>query len=154
MKGKNIGIRKIKHKGELNLAGKKINCYNLEDGTAILSTRGIQNALKMTDENDKSSSGGRLVENLGQKSLQPFISKEKWAGDFAPIICYDENNVEIHGYKATILPDICNIYLEARRNIHLSPRQAIIAEQCEVLLNSLAKIGIIALVAEATGYQY
>ena len=44
--------------------------------------------------------------------------------------------------------------LEARKNIHLSPRQRIIADQCEILLRSFAKIGIIALIDEATGYQY
>nr|CAG8439338.1 2928_t:CDS:2 [Entrophospora candida]CAG8439361.1 2930_t:CDS:2 [Entrophospora candida] len=140
--------------GILDLAGYKVRCYNLEDGTAILSTRGMQNALKMTDENDKQSSGGRLVENLGQKSLKSFVDRFKEVGDFDPIICYTENGTEIHGYKATVLPDICNIYLEARRNIHLSSRQAIIADQCEMIMSSFAKIGIIALVAEATGYQY
>lgn len=50
--------------------------------------------------------------------------------------------------------DICDAFLEARKHINLSPRQAIIAEQCEILMRSFAKIGIIALVDEATGYQY
>jgi len=36
----------------------------------------------------------------------------------------------------------------------LSPRQKIIADQCEILVRSFAKVGIIALVDEATGYQY
>ncbi|CAG8522013.1 16987_t:CDS:2 [Racocetra persica] len=43
---------------------------------------------------------------------------------------------------------------EARKNMDLSPRQAIIAAQGEILVRSFAKIGLIALVDEATGYQY
>jgi len=35
----------------------------------------------------------------------------------------------------------------------LPKRQEIIAEQCEILIRALAKVSIIALVDEATGYQ-
>ena len=38
--------------------------------------------------------------------------------------------------------------------VKLSQRQEIIAKQCEILIRSFAKVGIIALVDEATGYQY
>jgi hypothetical protein len=144
--------RKVKYKSD-KLVGFNLPCYVLEDGTRILSGRGMQETLKMVDENNKSSSGGRLVENLSQKSLQPFINKEKASVGFEPIICYDGNK-EIHGYEATVLVDICNIYAEARKHIHLSPRQKIIADQCGTLLGAFAKVGIISLIDEATGYQY
>lgn len=90
---------------------------------------------------------------LGQKSLQPFLYKEKKVDHYDPIICYDGNQ-KINGYEATRLADFCDGMLEARKNIDLSSRQTIIADQCEVLLRSFAKVGIIALVDEATGYQY
>lgn len=61
---------------------------------------------------------------------------------------------KINGYEATILLDICDGFLDARKNIKLSPRQEIIAHQAEILMRSFAKVGIIALVDEATGYQY
>jgi hypothetical protein len=145
---------KVKYQGKLDLSGSELPCFVLEDGTRVLSGRKMQEALKMVDEEDRQKSGSRLGENLAQKSLKPFIDKEKRAGDFDPIICYTKDGVEIHGYEATLLADICNVYLEARRNIHLSPRQRIIADQCEILLGAFAKVGIIALVDEATGYQY
>jgi hypothetical protein len=145
-------IRKVKYRGELDLLGFKIPCYVLEDRTRVLSGRGIQNVLKMTDENDKQSSGIKLGQNLNQKSLQPFINQAKTSGHFEPIICRDGNK-KIHGHKASLLPDICNIYLEARRNIQLSPRQRIIANQCEILVGALAKVSIDALIDEVTGYQ-
>lgn len=145
-------IRKVKYKSE-KLAEFKLPCYVLEDGTRVLSGRGIQDALKMTDEDNKNSSGGRLVENLSQKSLQPFMDKGKRSVGFEPIVCYDGNK-EIHGYEATVLVDICNIYVEARKHIKLSPRQKIIADQCGIILGAFAKVGIYALIDEATGYQY
>src|SRR3954452_7774932 len=111
----NTKNRKVKYKGELDLAGFKLPCYVLEDGTRVLSSREMQNVLKMTDEDDKQSSGIKLGQNLSQKSLEPFIDKAKTSGHFEPIICY-KGETEIHGYEATVLTDICNIYLKARRN--------------------------------------
>lgn len=40
------------------------------------------------------------------------------------------------------------------KNIKLSARQRIIADQCEILIRGFARVGIVALVDEATGYQY
>lgn len=143
---------KVRNRGILDLSGIKIPCYVLEDGTRVLSGRGMQEALKMVDE-DKTTSGHRIVRYLNQKTLKPFIYSNKEPDHFSPIICYDGNK-KIHGYEATILVDICDGILEARKHINLSPRQVIIAEQCEILVRAFAKVGIIALVDEATGYQY
>lgn len=144
---------KVRNKGELNLNGLIIPCYVLEDGTRVLSGRGMQEALKMVDNKEgKQSAGTRLSRYLGQKSLKPFIFKDKTEDHFAPLICYD-GNVKVNGYEATVLIDICDGILEARKHIQLSHRQNIIAEQCEILIRSFAKVGIIALIDEATGYQ-
>lgn len=144
---------KITHEGELDLAGLKIPCYVLEDGTRVLSGGAMQDALKLEDEDTKYKSGSRLARYLSQKSLKPFIYKDKTEGHFKPLECY-KGKAKINGYDATILADICEGFLEARKNIKLSPRQKIIAEQCEILIRGFARIGIVALVDEATGYQY
>lgn len=146
---------KIKYSGELNLNGLKIPCYVLEDGKRVLSGRGMQEVLKMVDdkENDKETAGTRLTRHLNQKSLKPFIYKGNRADHFYPLICY-KGEAKINGYEATILVDICDGILEARKRIKLSARQKIIATQCEILVRAFAKIGIIALIDEATGYQY
>jgi hypothetical protein len=149
-------IRKIKYEGELNLNGLKIPCYVLEDGTRVLSGRGLQNALKMVNESEegKQNAGTRLYRYLNQKSLKPFIYNDKNKDHFDPIICY-KGDTKINGYEATVLADICDAFLEARKTLKiLSPRQEIIANQCEILIRGFAKVGIIALVDEATGYQY
>lgn len=151
---KNNMARVITHEGELNLNGLIIPCYVLEDGTRVLSGRGMQTALKMVDEDDgKQSAGARLTRYLTQKTLKPFIFNGKEGDHFEPIICY-KGDTKINGYEATILADICDAFLEARKHINLSQRQMVIAEQCEILIRGFAKVGITALIDEATGYQY
>lgn len=144
-------INKIECKGELKLGDFSIPCYVLENGTRVLSGRGMQEALKMAD--DKKTSGHRILRYLGQKSLNPFISKYLSLVHIDPIECYDGNK-RVNGYEATVLVDICDAFLEARKSIELNDRQKIIADQCEILVRSFAKVGIISLVDEATGYQY
>jgi hypothetical protein len=59
-----------------------------------------------------------------------------------------------HGYEASALADMCDVILDARKARVLRPRQIHYADYCEILLRSFARVGIIALVDEATGYQY
>ena len=58
-----------------------------------------------------------------------------------------------YGHEATILPDMCKVILDANRAGALKGRQIFMVEAAETLLQGLAKVGIIALVDEATGYQ-
>lgn len=147
---------RIKYEGELDLNGFVIPCYVLEDGTRVLSGRGMQEALKMVDdtEGNRPTSGTRLTRYLEQKTLYPYIYAGKEPGHFKPIECVIGDKQKISGYEATVLADICDSFLEARKHIKLSSRQKIIAEQCELLIRAFARVGIIALVDEATGYQY
>lgn len=150
-KEKNI----IKYDGVLELNNVNIDCYVLEDGTRVLSGREMQRALKMVDEAEegKQTPGTRLTRYLNQKTLKEFIYRDKDEGHFEPLNCF-KGNSKINGYEATILIDICDSFLQARKEIKLSPRQKIIADQCEILVRSFAKVGLIALIDEATGYQY
>jgi hypothetical protein len=59
------------------------------------------------------------------------------------------------GYEATVLADICEVVLAARQAGATTAKHADrIAAQCEILLRGFARVGIIALIDEATGYQY
>ena len=58
-----------------------------------------------------------------------------------------------YGFPATILADICDAVLKARTAGKLNQQQEALADRCEILLRGFAKVGIIALVDEATGYQ-
>lgn len=152
-------ILKITHEGELKLTDEiTLPCYVLADGTRILSGRGMQNALKLTDAdsvNDTAKlSGVELARFIATKWFNSLITKPEMLEHFQPIVCY-KGQQKINGYEATALVDFCNVLLQARQDDKIkTDRQAIIADQCEILIRSFAKIGIIALVDEATGYQY
>ena len=144
----------VEYRGVLQLGdGISIPCYVLSDGRRVLSGRQMQESLKMVDEGGQNVSGTRLTTFMGRKSLSPFITKYLEVGTLDPIVCYDGKQ-RINGYEASVLVDICNVFLEARKHIDLTPRQEVIANQCEILTRSFAKVGIISLVDEATGYQH
>ena len=143
-------INKIECKGELKLGDFSIPCYVLENGTRVISGRGIQQSLKIVENKNSGTKIGLILNNL---TLKPFIFRNLDPAHFEPLECY-HGVLKINGYEATVLVDICDGMLEARKHIELTDRQKIIADQCEVLVRSFAKVGIISLVDEATGYQY
>lgn len=149
--------RAIKHEGTLKLAdnSQEIPCFVLDDGTRILSGRAIQEAMRIRDREEGEKRGGYILPTFIQsKSLKPFIDKKLEVAKLEPIICLRGNQV-VHGYEATVLADLCDAILEARKSgVKLTERQETVAQQCEILMRSFAKVGIIALVDEATGYQY
>lgn len=149
--------RIIKYEGDLDLNGLIIPCYVLDDGTRVISGRAMQNALKITNDSNKSEEqrpGGDLARFLSSKWFKSLINNELNLEHFSPLTCY-KGEQKINGYEATTLVDLCNVMLDARKNGKTNTdRQKIIASQCEILIRAFAKVGIIALVDEATGYQF
>jgi len=80
----NTEERKLKYRGELDLGGFKLPCFVSENGTRLLSNRGMQIALKIVDNSEKR--GGQLRRFLSQKSLQPFINKGKNGSVLEPTV--------------------------------------------------------------------
>jgi hypothetical protein len=134
----------------LGREGLEIPCYVLEDGTRVLSGRGMQNALGLGQ-----SHGTKFKELWTNKAITPYINNELAMVLQNPLrfIRPGRGGKIALGFEATILPDICNAVLEARERGVLSGSQLLIAKQCEILARALAKVGIIALIDEVTGYE-
>lgn len=134
----------------IRVGDREIQCYILEGGMRVLSGRGMQGALALGQRH-----GALLTRFLENKAIKPFISSELAKALESPLrfVRPGRGGKLAVGYEATILPDICDTILDARNHGKLSPGQHAIAEQCEILARTLAKVGIIALVDEATGYQ-
>lgn len=134
----------------LRVGDAEIQCYVLEGGIRVLSGRGMQTALSLGQRH------GTLLRNfLNNKAIFPFISN-RLAMDLENPYRFmrpGRGGKTAVGYEATILADLCDVVLEARRSGVLPERFAVVAEQCEMLTRAFAKVGIIALVDEATGYQ-
>jgi hypothetical protein len=57
------------------------------------------------------------------------------------------------GFKAKLLPLLCETYLRARDAGALTASQIPVVTRADILMRGLAHVGVIALVDEATGYQ-
>ncbi|ATF87581.1 P63C domain-containing protein [Burkholderia gladioli] len=137
----------------LKIGDVEIPCYVLEDGTRVLSQRGMVAGLGMTYG---SGQGGadRLTGFAAGKAISPFINNEMMVLIQNPIrFVHGGGGGVANGYPATLLADICDAVLEARAAGALLKQQEHIAAQCEILVRGFARVGIIALVDEATGYQ-
>ncbi|MAY86257.1 MAG: hypothetical protein CML02_05990 [Pseudooceanicola sp.] len=146
------------HRGRLRIGSVEIPCAVLKDGRRVLSGTGIANALggrsgaakRLKTEAEKD--GAHMPVFLASKNLLPYVTKDLTQGPLKPIT-YSSGDGETEGYAAEALPEICNIWLQARQDGVLSPQQADRAQAAEIVMRGLAELGIIALVDEATGYQ-
>jgi P63C domain len=136
----------------LRIGDVEIPCYVLSDGRRVLVNRGMVSALGMS-KGRAGGGGDRLTAFTRTKAIEPFIDNELRATIEEPIRFKAPNGKLAFGYEATILADICNAVLRGRDAGLLLKQQQHIAVRCEILLRSFAKVGIIALVDEATGYQ-
>ncbi|MFJ3383986.1 MULTISPECIES: P63C domain-containing protein [unclassified Curtobacterium] len=141
------------HAGVLDFAGTKLDCAVLADGTRLVSQGDVMTALGRAASRGRSDSDNGDAPFLRAGNLKPFISPDLET-QLKPI-SYREPGARFPstGYLATLLPDICDVYLAARRDGRLLKTQERYAESAEILMRSLAKVGIVALVDEATGYE-
>lgn len=131
----------------------QIPCYVLEDGTRVLTQSGMVGGLGMK-RGAAGRRGDRLASFVSGKGIFPFINNELKNAIEKPIrFRTPHGGTSAYGYPATILADICDAVLAARKAGALQPQQQHIADQCEILVRGFARVGIIALVDEATGYQ-
>lgn len=139
----------------LRIGDIEIPCYVLEDETRVLVQRGLQTGIGMSTSG---GSGGaqRLAQFLGALAGKGIDCKELAVRTRNPILFSPTvGGKSAYGYEATILADICDAVLAARKvGGILQKQQEHIADQCEILLRGFARVGIIAMVDEATGYQY
>jgi hypothetical protein len=138
----------------LRIGDIEIPCYVLEDRRRVLSLGGMVRALGMSGGGAGGKQGDRLYQFFTGKALSPFVIND--------LLTRMENTLRFRapsgglvatGYEATILPDLCDAVLAAREAEKLRSDQLHIAKKCEILVRGFARVGIIALIDEATGYQ-
>lgn len=149
-------LPKATHGGNLNIKGFNIECYNLDTGERVLSRIGFLKALGRTGK----AKGGRKYDEefqtpvfLTASNIKPLLNEELIENS-KPIIFNDLKGNQIIGYKAALLPQVANVFSKAYLRNNLKSSQIHIGEQSEILVDALLNTSIIALVDEATGYQY
>ncbi len=130
----------------------ELPCYVLEDGRRVIIQRSVITALDMKQGTAGRGGGDRLAKFAATKGVAPFVDDALREKLTAPIKFRAQGSTA-YGYEATILADLCDAVLQAREEGVLHYQQEHIAKRCEILVRAFARVGIIALVDEATGYQ-
>lgn len=137
----------------LKIGDIEIPCYVLADGRRVVVQRGMLTALDMSQGTAGRGGGDRLAKFIASKSVNPFIPEALRDVIIEPIRFRTTGGNDAYGYEAIVLADLCDAVLDARKLGKLNYQQDHIASRCEILVRGFARVGIIALVDEATGYQ-
>lgn len=150
-------IPEAKYRGVLKFTGEELPCYVLDNGQRLISR------IAATEFLTGIKGGGGLENYLGAKRLKPFIDLELISEKFIEFRLKDVSltNTQIKGLSTDVLIDICRVFVAAweasekeNPEIKLTTKQKEIAFKASMFLAACAKVGLDALVDEATGYQY
>lgn len=136
-----------KHRGTVTLNGVDVDVYVLDTDERVISLRAAVKVLTGTD-------GGILEDYIGVKALKDFVNSDLVL----------EETVDFHipgtqfrgkGITAEQFEGILSGYVRALQAGALkTDRQKEIAVNCAILGTAFLRTGIVALIDEATGYQY
>jgi hypothetical protein len=130
--------------GTLLMGELELECHVLNDGRRVLTAREVVRALRGTRSNPPSV----------QRYLDALPAYRK--GMFDDRILYFRipglPQTAI-GFEATVLIDMCDMYIAAEQSGTLKPNQERLAAMSWAIMRSCSKVGIEALIDEATGFQ-
>jgi biotin operon repressor len=146
-------VLKATHSGKLEIGNELIDCSVLEDGTRLISQRTMYETFGRSagvHQNGVSESPNFAL----AKNLQPFVDGafdgvSKSAIEFIP----RHGGRTAYGYEASVVVAVCKVFTRAARSGVTTKHQQKIVERSYELLEAFARIGITALIDEATGYQ-
>jgi hypothetical protein len=143
------------HEGFLQI-GAEIPCAVLEGGTRVLTQSGMMVAIgraRQAKGREFYNADVNLPSFLTANNLKPFIPEELYKTS-AQIEFRTIRGARAFGYAAELLPRVCGVFLDAQAAGALTKSQEHIAAHALMLIRGFANVGIIALVDEATGFQY
>lgn len=148
-KGNNLPAKQAEYSGTLAIGGLELSCFVTKDGERFISGRSMTSAIGMKGR------GQGMARISGSSTLKPFMNNDLIVAIEQPALIVGKTPKPVHGYRAEILADLCDALLEARQAGALKTEQEERYGQfAEVLVRAFARVGIAALVDEATGYQY
>lgn len=146
--GNEIQLPKATHQGAMQVGSLDLECYVLEDGRRVFHKRGMAKALGM-----KSGGGNVFMRAMQRKGLGSELDTSLREKIDNPINFKPLTQDLAHGYEAEVLVDVCKAIVKAAKAEKLTGSQASLSAQAQILLNAFAKVGVAALIDEATGYQ-
>jgi hypothetical protein len=150
------GIPRATHEGTMHIGNVEIACAVIGDGQRVITQSGFMRALgraRQAKGRAYYDADVNLPAFLTAKNLKPFISAD--LGKTSSQIEFRTlRGVRAFGYPAELLPNVCDVFLDADEAGVLTHAQRHIAKVAQMIMRGLARVGVVALVDEATGYQY
>lgn len=136
-----------KHRGVMTLGDVPIEVYVLDTGERVISLRAAVKVLTGTD-------GSVLEDYIGVRTLKDFVNSdlvmEETVDFFIPGIPKNGRGITAEHFEA-----ILSGYVKAMHaGVLKTERQREIAGTCAILSTAFLRLGIVAQIDEATGYQY
>ena len=156
------GIRVAEYVGEIRLAGTVLSCAVLDDGRRVLSERGVADALghgrhpdDYARKQEALAKGELVLPGYLVPEVHGFLSEQAKQKLSNPIRYQIAKGFGIPamGLDATLLADVCDAYLSAREAGVLPAKHQQKAQAASTLMRALARVALVALIDEATGYQ-
>lgn len=147
-------------RGSLNIVGLEVPCYVLDDGRKIIGRTSATELLTGI------KGGGALEKYIAVRALEPFINKDLVLERFVPFRLLEVEGLEraVKGLPADLMIEVCQGFVAALQSSldpsrdssqpKLTDRQMQMAMKASIFLSACAKVGLEALIDEATGYQY
>ena len=136
----------------IRIADIEVPCYVLKDGRRVISMKGMLETLNLPQGGSEIPGVNRLVLFASRNRINPFISNDLHEGLRNPIKFKIGRNTA-YGFTSDTLIEIAEAVVRADDAGVLQVQQARIAKQCRAIIASLTRVGLIALIDEATGYQ-
>jgi P63C domain len=156
----------------MDLGGILIDCYCLEFGEALITERGMHEALgtskggaeKLKRQGNQRLNHGARLARLAIKlatfangsevlTMGPDSRIRELEAEFKPVtFVLPQGGVVAHGHRARLLARLCTWALKALAKGKLTVRYRRLAERAAILAEAFSEVGIVALVREHTGY--
>jgi hypothetical protein len=157
LESQDANLPTAKYRGVLRLMDKEIPCYVLDDEQRIIGR------IAITEMLTKIKRQGDLESYLRAQNLSPFINaaniSDRMVSFRIPEV--DQLRIEVKGLPYDALLDMCRGFMNALEaserpdtSVKLTSRQREIALQAGLFLAACSDVGLMALIDEATGYQY
>lgn len=155
---------KVTHHGRWIIDKEKdisINCYVTNNERRLLSLRGTAKAMGLIGGGSQA-----LTRNLKSKWIEPYLTEnlKQWMRDIEDgsiELVRGDNGKRFYPFDSDLFVDLCKAYVQADKNgvfDNLKPpfdgNQKAIADRMLSIMSAFAKVGIVALIDEVTGYQY
>ncbi|MGE7649195.1 P63C domain-containing protein [Peribacillus frigoritolerans] len=145
--------RAVVSEADLNIGDTKLKCSVLNDGRRVIKDTNLFTALGRTRKGEIRVEGFPAI--IGSKSLASLLMDmyPEHLFTITPFEVAQFNGKTGKWYDAYTIPIICDIYMESERRGIITSSQQHVLDKAKILLRSLARVGITALIDEATNYQ-